>query len=426
MIKLLTGLDTNLVVKTRRCEKSPLHHAVERRCKFSAEMLLRNGADANATANKSETALHLAVRNEDHEIVRHLLKYGSNIDAENDSGDSPWELVAFGENEEIMELFLRHGASVDVKHKRLGCTPFHNAVSNQRESIVRLLLKYGADVNSRTGNGKYPIHCIAETRRLSRGGSEESSTERMSRENIMKLLITRGTILDGTDVHGNTALHYAFQCSNLVAIKILFAYNVDVNIRNDYGRLPIQCLSFLFDIHVSGEFIKHIAKLKSENAFVDEGNVQFIHLQPQWKDIYIECESELARMRNESIYINLSFYDVLMKSEKTFREIYVRNKYVAAVHKAKMYVEKFPRYACMLSDIFVAAEDWTNLKRSATKSLHVLIQRRISQISCIQFPDLLIQEILHRLSLDDFRNLKAALSVRISTKQIQIPIHVTN
>ena len=74
----------------------PLHSAVAHsdqvRALAMAEILLEEGADANAQQEGGMSPLHEAVHNDNVELVDLLLRFGANPHLSNDEGDSPLQL----------------------------------------------------------------------------------------------------------------------------------------------------------------------------------------------------------------------------------------------------------------------------------------------------------------------------------------------
>lgn len=85
------------------------------------KMLLNAGLDINAPQSKSPecTALHLAVKQQDHEMVKLLIKYKAAIDPVNDNGNTPlWEAVMKYRNDDpfFIEFLLSNGADKDIEN----------------------------------------------------------------------------------------------------------------------------------------------------------------------------------------------------------------------------------------------------------------------------------------------------------------------
>ena len=104
------------------------------------KMLLKYGADVNASDKKGNTALHLAKTNA---IIEMLLNVGTNVNATNDKTETALSVVCGKQQTDanVVEMLLKFGADPNT------CFPLHAACKNNDPDIVRLLLAYGADAN---------------------------------------------------------------------------------------------------------------------------------------------------------------------------------------------------------------------------------------------------------------------------------------
>ncbi|MGD0741556.1 MAG: ankyrin repeat domain-containing protein, partial [Terracidiphilus sp.] len=119
-----------------------LINAVARGDVTAAQALLDSGANVDAKAVDSRTALHVAVANGHKEIVE--LLFGRNADPEirNDDGKTLLhEAAAFG-NKEVAEYLLERGADIQATDSA-GRTPLSLAKSYGRKDLVELLTQRG-------------------------------------------------------------------------------------------------------------------------------------------------------------------------------------------------------------------------------------------------------------------------------------------
>ena len=95
------GADVNA---TGHYDYTPLHSAKSAR---GAALLLDHGADIGARARGGVTPLHRACQDDDLERVRCLVERGADLDAENDSGETPFHCTI---NVPIRDYLLERGA----------------------------------------------------------------------------------------------------------------------------------------------------------------------------------------------------------------------------------------------------------------------------------------------------------------------------
>lgn len=75
------------------------------------KFLKRHGADMNATDEKGNTALMLAVIRNNHRLVHHLVEYGANVNAVNAAGETPLLLAEQVGATELIQFLQRNGAA---------------------------------------------------------------------------------------------------------------------------------------------------------------------------------------------------------------------------------------------------------------------------------------------------------------------------
>jgi ankyrin repeat protein len=122
-----------------------------------AELLAR-GFDANATDERGQPALSLAIREGAPKVVAFLLKQpGLQVDQPNAAAETPLMLAALRGNIEWMTQLLARGAQVN----RAGWTPLHYAASSENPAAVELLLGRGAAVDARAPNGNTALMMAA-------------------------------------------------------------------------------------------------------------------------------------------------------------------------------------------------------------------------------------------------------------------------
>jgi ankyrin repeat protein len=165
------------------------HHAAFNRHKETVTMLIQSGSDINARTNSGETALHLVARSaqegeslwtdemessdqvEDLEVAQLLLKQGANIQATNVDGINPLHLAAREGYPKITGLFLQHVVDIDATDEG-GMTALHHAASytakpfsdyNKRTNfnLTMMLLRKGANVEIRDNAGRTPLFMAA-------------------------------------------------------------------------------------------------------------------------------------------------------------------------------------------------------------------------------------------------------------------------
>lgn len=110
--------------------------------------------------------------------------------------------------------------------------------------------------------------------------------------------------------NGVTALHLASGISEPEILKFLLSRGADVNIMDDNGETPLtKTISTVKN--EDNTLIKHLAKLKLENKFICEKNLDCLFKRRESWKMLTNFFDELQRMKNIKFYNDISFYDVL-------------------------------------------------------------------------------------------------------------------
>jgi ankyrin repeat protein len=225
-------------------ESTPLHAAAEGYLPRIAELLLKFGADVNATA-QGAPVLSRAVSNDSGDefdgqvkVVEVLIRHGADLNASPPENFTPLYTAVSTCKDRIADLLLKAGAEVDVHSAvALGridsvkailrkdraavkrASPpgylFRGAIYENRRAevqalspeMVALLLENGLDPNAPTASGTPPLHCAC--------GSRNPAAAQ-----VAQILLDHGAAINA--VHGGrTALNAAQQAKNQEVIDLL-------------------------------------------------------------------------------------------------------------------------------------------------------------------------------------------------------------
>ncbi|CAM9189274.1 unnamed protein product [Ectocarpus fasciculatus] len=137
---------------------TPLHEAVGAGSIDVAEMLVRAGANVNATNESAGmTPLHLAVANDQHAAARLLVHSGANVCLPDARGLTCLRLTIEMADAPTVALLLAAEPPADLSVKdENGGTVLHAACRLGLTDIARLLLEHGADPHVRDARGRTP------------------------------------------------------------------------------------------------------------------------------------------------------------------------------------------------------------------------------------------------------------------------------
>ncbi|KAK6523270.1 hypothetical protein TWF694_006159 [Orbilia ellipsospora] len=127
---------------------TPLIRAVEIKNEKIVKMLIKNGADPNATDDAGCTPLFRAIHHRNERIAESLLKKRDvDRDLPDDEGRTPLLLAATQDDESSVALLLSYGSDPNIGDIH-GRTPLSQASKSHNSNIVRMLLGCGAHVDS--------------------------------------------------------------------------------------------------------------------------------------------------------------------------------------------------------------------------------------------------------------------------------------
>lgn len=199
------------------------------------ELLVKRGANVNATNKFNYTPLHKAVFNfvEDKrkekdcvKILNLLLDKGAKIDAQDGNGNTP--LMTAVQKIAVAKILINKGANVNLQNKN-GETALMLAAKGGLLKVVlampvtgpyidaaKLLISKSADVNLQDGFGKTALMHAASA--VNAQGERYSSYTEM-----LGFLIDNGAKLETEDKEGHTALYWAQRFNRVKSAEFLLA-----------------------------------------------------------------------------------------------------------------------------------------------------------------------------------------------------------
>lgn len=230
-------------------ERYPIHVAIEKKLPNIDEILLANEHLINTFNEKGYTPLHLAVIKNQPDIISLLLKCDDldiNEKVDKNHGQSALHIAVLNQNVEITKQLLGD-ERIDV---RLICgytTAFHDAATNiaghpydesntNQILIMKMLLAHeDNDVNRTKSNGHSPLHEVMNI--IPARSGNEAHTNR-----VFNLLLSAKDIKVNTCTDkmfgNNTHLHQAAEMGNLNFVEALLAHE-DIEIKKNLkGNTP--------------------------------------------------------------------------------------------------------------------------------------------------------------------------------------------
>jgi ankyrin repeat protein len=209
------------VLQSDSAGNAMLHAAVKNRgAPELAGRILDNRAFINARNKEGDTALHLAVRQNQKETGELLISRGADIFAPNSSGESPL-FIAF------CTFSSRHwivNSQTVQARDSLGNSILHYAAQWKQDAHILFLIQSGISTEAANATGETPLFIAAKYNGAS----------------TIKTLIAANANLNTRDNLGNSALHAAVRWNAPFAATALLDMGIDINAHALSGKTPLH------------------------------------------------------------------------------------------------------------------------------------------------------------------------------------------
>ncbi|CAH1388918.1 unnamed protein product [Nezara viridula] len=191
--------------------------------------LIEGGYDVNEPDSETVTLLHWAAINNRQDIIRYYVSKGAVVDAV--GGEllaTPLHWATRQGHLGSVTLLIQYGADPMITDAE-GCACIHVAAQFGHTSIVAYLIAKGVPVNCQDSTGMTPLMW---------------SSYKVASLDPTRLLLTFGASTTMQDsVKGNTALHYAIETRNTLAVSSLVSAGANFDITNIQGLSAYSLLS---------------------------------------------------------------------------------------------------------------------------------------------------------------------------------------
>ncbi|ACC98217.1 Ankyrin [Elusimicrobium minutum Pei191] len=218
---------------------------------FSRADLGKSTAEPNkANPYTGDTALMIALKNNDEYMSELLMIAGANLNAVNNYGQTPLLFASEAKNRTLVEYLIARGAVAGASTENLfyfvtkknpvgveamlksainpnvrnksGFTPLYMAASLGENIILRMLLAYKADVNAVVGDGSTALIGAA----------------RYKKPAALKMLLEAGADVNIKNNKGETALYWASYNNMVESVDQLLLLKADPTIKTNEGLTP--------------------------------------------------------------------------------------------------------------------------------------------------------------------------------------------
>ncbi|CAL8263302.1 unnamed protein product [Merluccius merluccius] len=195
--------------------ETPLTLAVQLGGASSIITALKNGgAHMDFRSQDGLTALHKAVKANNHAALKTLLDLGSSVNYKDSQSLTPlYHSVLVGEALACCLLLLRHGATLGCSDEN-GWTEMHQACRYGHLQHLEQLLLFGADISSQNATGNTGLHISALHKQ----------------EQCVRLLLSIGACKDVKNYRGQTPFQVAITAGNFELADIIKNYKDNDNV----------------------------------------------------------------------------------------------------------------------------------------------------------------------------------------------------
>ena len=139
-------------------------------------------------------------------------------------------LYAYGYSFDMVKLLLKQGADIETKN---GCgrTPLHIASKSDNITMVKLLLKHRANIEATDIRNETPLHLASNQH------STSDYEENFEQIQIVKLLLEYGANTEAINKYRETPLFISSDSEHIEITKLLLEHGA--NIHNGYNNDPI-------------------------------------------------------------------------------------------------------------------------------------------------------------------------------------------
>uniref|UniRef100_A0A8C7ZSM1 Serine/threonine-protein phosphatase 6 regulatory ankyrin repeat subunit A n=1 Tax=Oryzias sinensis TaxID=183150 RepID=A0A8C7ZSM1_9TELE len=210
MVRLLLSRGSNINAFDKK-DRRAIHWAAYMGHLEVVKLLVESGAEVDCKDKKGYSPLHAAASSGMSSTVHYLLSLGVHVNEANSYGNTPLHLACYNGQDVVVGELIQAGANVNQVNER-GFSALHFASSSRQGALCQeLLLAHGACINSRSKDGKTPLHMAATHGRFS----------------CSQALIQNGAEVDCEDKNRNTALHIAARYGHELIITALLKHGAN-------------------------------------------------------------------------------------------------------------------------------------------------------------------------------------------------------
>ncbi len=227
------GADPNLKLSGNFYDKTIFHYMITKMLRLdeqTIEMFLIKGSKIEEKDKYGNTVLISAADFEYNRspIAMYLVKKGALINAQNIHGVTPLMVATRIQNVELSKFLIQSGADVNLKDRN-GNNALFNLINagnfdDYKIEIANYLVDAKTNLNNQNNDGYTILHEAMNAKK----------------HQLLKLFIEKGADTSLKNKKNKTALAQAIINSNMDAVKMLLAYEKNINQLDEYGSTMLH------------------------------------------------------------------------------------------------------------------------------------------------------------------------------------------
>lgn len=260
--------------------QTPLMEAAENCFIDIVELLIKNGANVDATNDNGETALLKTIHQYNNSIARDiidlLIKNSDNLDIMSNDGDTPLTSCACHNDTVTIKLLIVNGASIDLGDSEDGETALMCAARFNNKDSVTLLIDEGANIDLKDKSGKSALIKAVEyesydslevlvdnNAQLFNNNFKTALYVAIEKDDFISMVLLKKELLNEQDENGNTLLLKSCKYKEDSVIEFLVKKGADYHIENNAGESILSILE-------SKDVVSGYAQAFKEKLLLDE------------------------------------------------------------------------------------------------------------------------------------------------------------
>lgn len=174
----------------------------------------------HSVTQTGDTPLHLAIRFMRTNFTQKLLDLNVDVNLKNMSGETPLMLAVQKKMSELTRELVKKGAEIDTRTNQGHTAMFY---SNSPD-LSKFLLDLNADVNSKSIEGRTPLHKAAFLGEIT----------------LVRFMLAKGADSEVSDIRFGTPAHVALRYKHIDVARALIAAGNSINIKNIKEETPLH------------------------------------------------------------------------------------------------------------------------------------------------------------------------------------------